>query len=89
MGEACLYSDMTPTTTIAMISLARAAGVNHIIEEGREGGLSAFLYSLHGFQVTSVEYLPELEVDAGVIKACTFCQAARWRREQAPPSAHW
>ena len=62
MGEPCLYSDMTPTTTIAMISLARAAGINHIIEEGREGGLSAFLYSLHGFQVTSVEYLPELEV---------------------------
>lgn len=62
MGKPCLYSDMTPSTTIAMISLARAAGINHIIEEGREGGLSAFLYTLHGFQVTSVEYLPELEV---------------------------
>jgi hypothetical protein len=68
MGEPCLYSDMTPTTTIAMISLARAAGVNHIIEEGREGGLSSFLYSLHGFQVTSVEYLPELEVSLALSK---------------------
>ena len=68
MGEPCLYSDMSPTTTITMISLARAAGVNHIIEEGREGGLSAFLYSLHGFQVTSVEYLPELEVGLALSK---------------------
>jgi hypothetical protein len=62
MGKPCLYSDMAPATTIAMISVARAAGVHHIIEEGREGGLSAFLYSLHGFKVTSVEYLPEEEV---------------------------
>ena len=68
MGEPCLYSDMAPTTTMTMISLARAAGVNHIIEEGREGGLSAFLYSLHGFQVTSVEYLPELEVGLALSK---------------------
>jgi hypothetical protein len=35
---------MKPPTSIVLISLARAAGVNHIIEEGREGGLSAFIY---------------------------------------------
>ena len=60
-GQPCLYSDMNPGTTLATIALMRAAGIDHIIEEGREGGLSAYLYWLHGFQVTSVEYLPEYE----------------------------
>ncbi|KAL3907132.1 MAG: hypothetical protein SGPRY_010289 [Prymnesium sp.] len=58
-GKPCLYSHMEPSTMVAIIALARAAGIRHIIEEGREGGLSAFLYRLHGFRVTSVEYLPE------------------------------
>ena len=65
-GKPCLYSDMKPPTSIAIIALARAAGVDHIIEEGREGGLSAFVYHLHGFKVTSVEYLPEDEPTAAL-----------------------
>ena len=65
-GKPCLYSDMKPPTSIAIISIARAAGVNHIIEEGREGGLSAFIYRHHGFRVTSVEYLPEDEPTAAL-----------------------
>lgn len=36
--------------------------MTHIIEEGREGGLSAYYYWLHGFNVTSIEYLPVDEV---------------------------
>ena len=32
--------------------------MTHIIEEGRYGGLSALMYALHGFKVTSVEFLP-------------------------------
>lgn len=60
-GQPCLYSDMKPPTSVTLIAVARAAGVNHIIEEGREGGLSAFIYQHHGFRVTSVEYLPEDE----------------------------
>ena len=48
----------TGYTALAAVSAARAAGVTHIIEEGRFGGLSAYLYALHGFQVTSVEFLP-------------------------------
>lgn len=60
-GSPCLYSDMNPGTSISVISLMRAAGLDHIIEEGREGGLSAFIYALHGLRVTSVEYLPEDE----------------------------
>jgi len=35
---------MAPGTNLAVVALARAAGVNHIIEEGRQGGLSAFIY---------------------------------------------
>jgi len=65
-GSPCLYSDMKPPTSIVLISLARAAGVNHIIEEGREGGLSAFIYHHHGFRLTSVEYLPEDEPTAAL-----------------------
>ena len=37
-------------------------GVTHIIEQGRYGGLSAWLYSLHGFKVSSIELLPLSEV---------------------------
>ena len=33
-------------------------GVTHIVEEGRFGGLSAYMYALHGFDVTSIEFLP-------------------------------
>ena len=43
-GRPCLYSNMAPGTNLAVVALARAAGVNHIIEEGRQGGLSAFIY---------------------------------------------
>jgi hypothetical protein len=57
---------MKPPTSVVLISVARAAGVDHIIEEGREGGLSAFIYQHHGFRVTSVEYLPEDEPTAAL-----------------------
>lgn len=57
-GDACLFGDMRPAKTHAVITAARAAGVTHIIEEGRFGGLSTYLYALHGFKVTSVEFLP-------------------------------
>ena len=61
MGKPCLYSDMNPATSLTTIALMHELGVDHIIEEGREGGLSAFLYYVHGFRVTSVEFLPEAE----------------------------
>ena len=32
--------------------------MTHIVEEGRFGGLSAYMYALHGFDVTSIEFLP-------------------------------
>jgi len=54
----CLFSDMRPVKILAVIAAARLAGVTHIIEEGRYGGLSALMYALHGFKVTSVEFLP-------------------------------
>jgi len=53
-----MFSDMRPTKILTAITAARLAGVDHIIEEGRFGGLSAFMYALHGFHVTSVEFLP-------------------------------
>lgn len=57
-GDSCLFSDMRPTKILAVIAAARLAGVTHIVEEGRFGGLSALMYSLHGFRVTSLELLP-------------------------------
>ena len=57
-GSPCLFSDMRPAKLLAAITAARAAGVTHIIEEGRFGGLSSYIYSIHGFDVTSVEFLP-------------------------------
>ena len=54
----CLFSDMRPSKILAVITAARAAGVTHIVEEGRYGGLSALMYAHHGFQVTSIEFLP-------------------------------
>ena len=47
---------MRPTKILAAITAARVAG--RIVEEGRFGGLSAFMYALHGFDVVSVEFLP-------------------------------
>ena len=61
MGRPCLYATLNTGAQVSAIALARAAGVDHIIEEGREGGMSAFIYAVHGFRVTSVEYLPEEE----------------------------
>ena len=58
-GKPCLYSWMSAATTVAALAIMRAAGIRHIIEEGREGGLSAYMYHIHGVRVTSVEYLPE------------------------------
>ena len=55
-----------PGTTLVTIALARAAGVRHIIEEGREGGLTAMMYSMHGLRVTSVEYAPLEDVEHGL-----------------------
>merc|ERR1719281_1568642 len=54
----CLYGHMSPGKLLYVIALARAAGATHIIEEGREGGLSAYSYNHHGLKVTSVEYAP-------------------------------
>ena len=57
-GQPCLYGHMSPTKLLLVIAAARASGVRTIIEEGREGGISAFFYAQHGFDVISVEYLP-------------------------------
>ena len=51
-GRGCLFSDMRPLKILSAVAAARAAGVTHIIEEGRYGGLSAVMYALHGFRVT-------------------------------------
>ena len=47
-----------PGKLLAVIAAARRLNVTHIIEEGRYGGLSALVYALHGFTVTSIELLP-------------------------------
>ena len=40
-GKPCLGSSTSPGTVLASIALARAGGITHIIEEGRENGLTA------------------------------------------------
>lgn len=55
---ACLFGDMRPVKILAAVSLSRFKGVTRIIEEGRYGGLSTLVYDIHGFNVTSIEFLP-------------------------------
>ena len=62
----CLFGDMRPAKLLAIIAACRAAGVTHVIEQGRYGGLSAYMYALHGFRVTSVELLPLTEVSSAL-----------------------
>lgn len=62
----CLFGDMRPAKLLAIIAACRAARVTHIIEQGRYGGLSAYMYALHGFDVTSVELLPLDEVSVAL-----------------------
>ena len=57
-GQPCLFGHMSPTKLMLVIATAHASGVTTIIEEGREGGISAAVYSRLGFDVISVEYLP-------------------------------
>ena len=52
----CLFSDMRPLKLLAVMSIARSLGVTHIIEEGRYGGYSSFVYASHGFIVSSIEF---------------------------------
>ena len=54
----CLFGDMRPGKLLAVIGACRRLGITHIIEEGRYGGLSALVYAIHGFKVTSIEMLP-------------------------------
>lgn len=65
-GPQCLFSDMRPGKILAAITAARAAGVETIIEEGRYGGRSAYMYALHGFNVISVEFMPLKSVSDGL-----------------------
>jgi len=56
LSGGCLFSDMRPLKLLAVMSLARSLGVSHIIEEGRYGGYSSFVYATHGFKVSSIEF---------------------------------
>ncbi|CAJ1453093.1 unnamed protein product [Effrenium voratum] len=49
---------MRPAKLLAAVALLRFLNVTQVIEDGRYGGLSALVYALHGFEVTSVEMLP-------------------------------
>ena len=65
-GFRCLFGDMRPAKLLAIIAAARAEGVTHIVEQGRYGGLSAYMYALHGFKVTSIELVPLEEVSSAL-----------------------
>jgi hypothetical protein len=53
--DPCVYGHMQPIKILLVIAAARAAGVRTIVEEGREGGISAAIYAMHGFDVVSIE----------------------------------
>ena len=57
VGE-CLWSNMPLSKRAAIISLALALNVSHIVESGRMGGLGLLDYLHFGFAVTSVERYP-------------------------------
>lgn len=65
-GSPCLYTMMGPAKLLSLVAIARAAGVTHIVEEGRAGGLSAYMLHLLGFNVTSVDYMPIYEVSSAL-----------------------
>ena len=62
----CLHTLMGPAKQLSLFAIARAAGITHVVEEGREGGLTAYMWWLHGFNTTSIEYLPQDEVTAAL-----------------------
>lgn len=66
--DVCLFGDMRPVKLVSLIALARAKGVTHIIEEGRYGGLSAHIYAMFGFKVSSIEFLPLADAKEGLAR---------------------
>lgn len=57
-SDLCLFSQMRPSKNLAVIALARRLNVTHIVESGRKGGSSAFIYAVLGMRVVSVELYP-------------------------------
>ena len=55
-GKPCLFGHMSPTKIMLVIAAARASGVRTIIEEGREGGLSAMAYSHRTLHIPAPPY---------------------------------
>ncbi len=71
----CLWSNMAFSKLLAVVMLARALKVTHIVESGRMGGLSLVHYHNLGFRnLTSIEMLPVPGVKKGL-------------RQTIPPSA--
>ena len=66
VGDGCLFSDMRPLKILSVVAAARAAGITHVIEQGRYGGLSAVMYAQHGLRVTSIERLPLASIESAL-----------------------
>jgi len=54
----CLWSNMPFGKVAAVVLLARALNVTHLIESGRAGGLTLLHYHHFGFELTSIEMYP-------------------------------
>ncbi len=54
----CLYTNMPYSKLAAIVMLARALNVSHLVESGRAGGLSLLHYAHFGFELTSIEMYP-------------------------------
>jgi len=61
-GPGCLFGDMRPGKLLAVIGACRRLGITHIIEEGRYGGLSAYMCTrAHRIRDTVASSLTPLE----------------------------
>ena len=66
LESACLWGNMPFGKSAAIISLALALNVTHIVESGRMGGLSLLHYHQFGFELVSIESNPIPEVSAAL-----------------------
>lgn len=59
----CLWGNMLPHKLVTVLSLIHQLNISVVIESGRKGGLSAYLYSLVSPSVVSIELNPIPEVE--------------------------
>jgi hypothetical protein len=68
LGPECLWGNMPFGKSVLIILLARALGVNYLIESGRMGGMSLLHYAHFGLRLWSIELLPVKHVEVALVR---------------------